>query len=58
MVPVLSKTTVSIFCDFSNISAFLIIRPDFAPLPVATIIETGVAKPRAHGQAITKTVTP
>ena len=29
--------------------------PILAPLPVPTIIATGVARPRAHGQDITKT---
>ncbi len=29
--------------------------PDDAPTPVPTIMAVGVAKPKAHGQAITKT---
>ncbi|MPM85617.1 hypothetical protein SDC9_132698 [bioreactor metagenome] len=32
--------------------------PFSAPLPVPTIIATGVAKPKAHGQDITNTETP
>ena len=31
--------------------------PCFAPTPFPTIIATGVASPRAHGQEITSTVT-
>ena len=54
-VPVLSKTIVSIFCRFSKAGASLNNIPRFAPTPVATIIATGVAKPNAHGQEITKT---
>src|SRR5699024_12593834 len=33
----------------------LIKTPFSAPLPVPTIIAAGVAKPKAHGQAITRT---
>src|SRR5699024_8196616 len=39
----------------SKASALLIKTPFSAPLPVPTMIAIGVAKPRAHGQAITKT---
>ena len=56
IVPVLSKTTVFIWCAFSKISAFLINKPFSAPFPVPHIMATGVAKPKAHGQAITTTV--
>ena len=31
--------------------------PDFAATPLPTIIATGVARPNAHGQLITKTDT-
>ena len=53
-VPVLSKITVSILCAVSKASPDLIKMPFSAPLPVPTIIATGVAKPNAHGQLITK----
>ena len=53
-VPVLSITTVSIKCAVSNASPDLIKIPFSAPLPVPTIIATGVASPSAHGQLITK----
>ena len=36
-------------------SAFLKRSPKSADLPVATIIETGVASPKAQGQEITRT---
>src|SRR5699024_1545580 len=36
-------------------SPLLIKTPFSAPLPVPTIIAVGVAKPKAHGQAITRT---
>ncbi len=55
IVPVLSNTTVWIFCVISNASPLLIKMPFSAPLPVPTIIAVGVAKPNAHGQAMTKT---
>ena len=41
----------------SKLSAFLIKIPCFAPCPVPTIIEVGVANPSAQGQAIIKTST-
>ena len=40
--------------ECSKISAFLIIKPAFAPFPTLTMMATGVAKPKAHGQAMTK----
>ncbi len=55
IVPVLSKTTVVTLCNISKLSADLTNIPLFAPTPVPTIIATGVAKPSAHGQDITKT---
>ena len=54
-VPVLSSTTVSTLCKCSKASAFLKSTPIRAALPVPTIIATGVAKPRAQGQEITRT---
>src|SRR6516162_6440890 len=56
-VPVLSTTSVSIFSNRSNASAFLIKTPAVAPLPTPTIIDIGVARPSAHGHAIIKTAT-
>ena len=44
-------------CANSKLSAPLINTPFSAPFPVPTIIEVGVAKPRAQGQAIIKTPT-
>ena len=57
MVPVLSKTTVSIFCEVSRDCAFLKRIPMLAPLPVPTTTAVGVARPIAQGQAITRTAT-
>ena len=54
MVPVLSITTVSILWAISRASPDLINMPFSAPLPVPTIMATGVAKPKAHGQEITR----
>ena len=42
---------------FSNISLVLIRIPSLALLPSLTTIASGVAKPKAHGQATTNTVT-
>jgi hypothetical protein len=55
MVPVLSKTTVFILCNFCKLSAFLIKIPYCAPFPTQTIIPVGVANHKAHGHAITST---
>ena len=44
-------------CKFSKASASFIKIPFCAATPVPTIIEVGVASPRAQGQAITKTET-
>ena len=55
-MPVLSKTTAFTLCKCSRASADLKITPFLAPTPVPTIIATGVARPNAHGQEITKTV--
>ena len=56
-VPVLSTTRVSIFSRISNASAFLIRTPASAPRPVPTMIDIGVARPRAQGQAMISTAT-
>ena len=58
IVPVLSITTVSILWAVSRASPDFIRIPFSAPLPVPTIIATGVARPREQGQDITKTVMP
>ena len=57
IVPVLSKTIALILCAVSKASPLLIKIPFSAPFPVATIIAVGVARPSAHGQAITRTET-
>ena len=54
-VPVLSKTIVSALPAVSSVSADLIRIPSDAALPVPTIIATGVARPKAHGQEMTST---
>ena len=56
-VPVLSSTTVPTLRRFSSASALLNRMPISAPLPVPTIMATGVARPSAHGQLITSTAT-
>ena len=58
IVPVLSRATISIFPVSSRETAVLNIIPFFAPIPFPTIIATGVASPRAHGQLITSTEIP
>src|SRR5699024_1040452 len=54
-VPVLSKTVVSTSCVRSKCSPPLNEIPFSAARPVPTIIEVGVVRPNAHGQAITNT---
>ena len=56
-VPVLSKTTVSIFWVLSRYSPPLMRIPFSAPFPAPTTIAAGVANPKAHGQAIMRTAT-
>ena len=56
-VPVLSKHTTVTSCAISSGWPPLIKMPSFAPTPVPTITAVGVAKPKAHGHAMTKTVT-
>ena len=55
MVPVLSMTTMAIFPAFSRDSLVLKRIPFFAPIPLPTIMATGVARPRAQGQEMTRT---
>ena len=57
IVPVLSNTTVSMSLTSSRTSPFLIKTPILALRAVPTIKAVGVAKPSAHGQAITTTET-
>jgi hypothetical protein len=56
-VPVLSTTSVSTLRSTSTASAFLNSTPAVAPLPVATMIDIGVARPSAQGQAMISTAT-
>ena len=57
-VPVLSNAIMLIFPVSSKETAVLNRIPFFAPIPFPTIIATGVARPRAHGQLITRTDIP
>src|SRR5690606_4404965 len=54
-VPVLSTTRITALCNCSKAAAFLIRIPFFAPLPMLTMTDIGVARPKAHGQAIINT---
>ena len=56
-VPVLSTTSVSTFSMRSSASAFLISTPACAPRPTPTMIDIGVARPSAQGQAMISTLT-
>ena len=56
-VPVLSTTSVSTFSMRSSASALLIRTPDWAPRPTPAMMDIGVAKPNAHGQAMIRTDT-
>ena len=56
-VPVLSSTMVSTRRVLSSTSGPLIRMPSWAPRPVPTISAVGVARPRAHGQAMIRTAT-
>ena len=53
-VPVLSSTTASTLQAVSSASADLMRIPLAAPRPVPTMMAVGVARPRAHGQEITR----
>ena len=57
-VPVLSRMTVSTRWAVSSASALLMRMPFSAPLPVPTMMATGVARPRAQGQEMTSTEMP
>ena len=57
MVPVLSSTMVCSLWAVSSASALLTSTPDCAPFPVATMIDSGVASPSAHGHAMINTLT-
>ncbi len=54
---VLSSTIVSTRSKRSSASARRIKIPRLAPRPVPTMIDIGVAKPNAHGQAMISTAT-
>ena len=56
-MPVLSITGVSTWRRRSIASASLKSTPSRAPRPIATMIETGVARPSAQGQAMIRTAT-
>ena len=56
IVPVLSKAATFIFPASSKAAAVLKRIPFFAATPLATIIATGVARPNAQGQLMTKTL--
>ena len=55
MVPVLSSAMICVRPAFSRDEAVLNRIPFLAPFPFPTIIATGVASPRAHGQLMTRT---
>ncbi len=56
-VPVLSTTSTSSLPARSSAAAFLMRMPAPAPRPLPTMMAVGVARPSAHGQAITSTAT-
>ena len=56
-VPVLSTTTVVTFPISSIASALRMSIPACAPRPTPTMIDIGVARPSAHGQAMMSTAT-
>ena len=56
-VPVLSTIRTSTFASLSSAAASRTSTPAWAPRPVETMIDMGVARPRAHGQAMTSTLT-
>ena len=55
-VPVLSSTAYCVLPVCSNAVAFLKRIPFLAPMPLPTMIATGVASPREQGQLITSTL--
>ena len=58
IVPVLSSATICTLPVSCSASAFLNKIPFFAPIPLPTMIATGVASPSAHGQLTTSTQMP
>ena len=58
MVPVLSKATICTVPVSWRDSAVLNRMPFFAPIPLPTMMATGVARPRAQGQETTSTEMP
>ena len=56
-IPEVIEELVSDSLEISIASAFLNKTPMVAPLPVDTMIDMGVARPRAHGQAMINTDT-
>ena len=58
IVPVLSRTAISVLPVCSREVAFLNKIPFLAPIPFPTITATGVARPNAQGQLITSTEIP
>ncbi len=56
-VPVLSMTSVSTLSRLSRASALRISTPAAAPRPVPTMMDIGVARPSAQGQAMISTAT-
>ena len=58
IVPVLSRATISTLPVSSRETAVLKRIPFFAPIPLPTMMATGVARPNAHGQLITRTEIP
>ena len=55
-VPVLSMITAPTRCAVSSASPPRMMIPASAPRPVPTMIAVGVARPIAHGQAMTSTL--
>ena len=58
IVPVLSRATMSILPVSSRQAAVLKRMPFLAPMPLPTMMATGVARPRAQGQLMTRTLMP
>ena len=54
-VPVLSRTTVSIFPDASSASGPLMRMPSWPPRPTPTINAVGVANPSRQGHGMIST---
>jgi hypothetical protein len=53
----LSSTRISTAASRSSAAALRTNTPAWAPRPVATMIEIGVASPKAQGQAMMRTLT-